>query len=71
MFTLTWKKEVDPSVMIGDLTSGLDITCIRKTSDIERLYNRQLCSFSSLQVYASSLEIRSEEARYENLLIVS
>ena len=33
----TWKKLVDPSVIIGDRTSLFDTTCIRKTSAIVRL----------------------------------
>jgi hypothetical protein len=37
LLSLTWKKEVDPRVMIGDLTSGFEMTWILKTSEIERL----------------------------------
>lgn len=37
LLTLTWKKEVDPRVMMGERTSAFEMTCIRKTSAIERL----------------------------------
>ena len=37
LFILTWKKLVDPSVIIGLLTSEFETTCIRKTSAIDRL----------------------------------
>lgn len=40
MFILTWKKLVEPRVMIGDRTSLLEITWMRKTSDIDRLQDR-------------------------------
>lgn len=33
----TWKNDVDPSVMMGDRTSGFDTTWILKTSEMERL----------------------------------
>jgi len=35
---LTWKKDVEPKVAIGDLISGFEITWILKTSDNERLF---------------------------------
>jgi hypothetical protein len=37
LLTLTWKKLVEPSVMIGDLTSLFETTCIRNTSAIDLL----------------------------------
>lgn len=37
LFIRTWKKLVDPSVMIGERTSLFETTCIRKTSAIDRL----------------------------------
>ena len=37
LFTRTWKKLVEPSVMMGDRTSLFETTCIRKTSAMERL----------------------------------
>ena len=39
LLTLTWKKLVDPRVTIGDRTSLLEMTCIRKTSAIGRLWD--------------------------------
>jgi hypothetical protein len=33
----TWKKEVEPSVMMGERTSGFETTWMRKTSAIDRL----------------------------------
>lgn len=45
LFSLTWKKLVDPSVTIGERTSLLETTCIRKTSAIERL-QKQIYSFN-------------------------
>lgn len=40
LLILTWKKLVDPSVMIGDRTSLFDTTWIRNTSAIDRLETR-------------------------------
>lgn len=40
LFSLTWKKLVDPRVMIGERTSGLEMTWMRKTSAIDRLERR-------------------------------
>ena len=37
LLILTWKKLVDPRVMMGDLTSLLDTTWILNTSEMERL----------------------------------
>lgn len=37
LLTLTWKNEVDPRVMIGERTSGLEMTWILNTSEIDRL----------------------------------
>jgi hypothetical protein len=37
LFILTWKKDVEPRVMIGERTSGLDTTWIRNTSAMDRL----------------------------------
>ena len=39
LLILTWKKLVDPRVMMGDLTSLLDTTWILNTSDMDRLVN--------------------------------
>lgn len=38
LFTLTWKNDVEPRVIIGERTSGLEITWIRKTSESDRLH---------------------------------
>lgn len=49
LLCLTWKKEVEPSVMIGERTSGLETTCTLNISLIDRLYNvkkiRKLTAF--------------------------
>lgn len=37
LFTRTWKKLVEPRVIMGERTSLLETTCIRNTSAIERL----------------------------------
>ena len=38
----TWKKDVEPSVMMGERTSGFQMTWILKMSAMERLYKRGL-----------------------------
>ena len=40
LLILTWKKLVDPRVMMGDLTSLLDTTWILNTSEMERLVHQ-------------------------------
>lgn len=37
MLIRTWKKDVEPRVIIGERTSGFEMTWIRKTSEMLRL----------------------------------
>jgi hypothetical protein len=68
LLILTWKKLVEPRVMIGDLTSLLETTCIRKTSAIDRLasHNPQQDGQQSTSP-KGVLEIGTIEPRNEHL----
>jgi len=49
LFTLTWKKLVEPRVMMGDRTSLFETTWIRNTSAMDRLVN--VVSYCSVEAH--------------------
>lgn len=51
----TWKNDVDPSVMMGDRTSGFDTTWIRNTSEMERLLSQLRAKGGGEAVWAHSI----------------
>lgn len=66
LFIRTWKKEVEPRVMIGERTSGLETTWMRNTSAIDRLGGPEVSATRQID-RPNSLEICPEEARDEDL----
>ena len=69
LLTLTWKKLVDPRVMIGDLTSLFETTCIRNTSAIDRLPLVQNSKWTFSTVH-HALEVWAIEPGDEYLTII-
>lgn len=59
LFVRTWKKLVEPSVMIGERTSLLDTTWMRNTSAIERLHGKFSVLKSLTRIWDHTLEIGS------------
>jgi hypothetical protein len=47
LFIRTWKNDVEPRVMMGERMSGLEMTWIRNTSEIERLSGSAVTSPAS------------------------
>jgi len=52
--------------MIGDLTSGFEMTWIRNTSEIDRLHHEYMAHLSERDL----LEIRTEQAGDEDLALL-
>ena len=68
LFTRTWKKLVEPRVTMGERTSLLEMTWIRKTSEMERLKDGKPFRGSVIRApVVCSPYIRAIESRDENL----